>query len=60
MKRPRTTDVDELSVVRTVSGPGNKHDTIPAAAMPARICDRMRSAAFHHPIAPTSARAMET
>ena len=60
MNRPRTTEVPGLNVVRTESGPGNKHDTIAAATMPARTWARMRSKALSQPMAPASARAIVT
>lgn len=60
MKRPRTTDVLQFSPVRTVSGPGNKPDTVAAAAMPAASCEMISRAAFSQPIAPTKARSIDT
>lgn len=38
MKNPCTTLVSAVSVVPTLSGPGNKQLTRPAAAIPASIC----------------------
>jgi hypothetical protein len=60
MNRPRTTEVSGLNDVRTESGPGNKHDTIAAATIPAKTWARMSSKALSQPMAPTSARAIVT
>jgi len=53
MKRPRTTDVSELRVVRTASGPGKRAETMPAAEIAPSIWARAATAPFSHPTAPT-------
>jgi hypothetical protein len=54
MNKPRTTEVcgEVLRVVRTVSGPGKSAETIPAAAMPARIWEMKTMQPLSHPTAP--------
>jgi hypothetical protein len=58
MKRPRTTDVlgEVLRVVRTARGPGKSVETIPAAAMPASICEMKTMQPLIQPIAPMRQR----
>jgi hypothetical protein len=60
INKPRTMEVPGPNLVRTARFPGNRAETMPAAAMPARICDRINKAAFNQVIAPINARATET